>query len=164
LILDVGCGSGVSYGFKPHFKADVFLDVEKPSSPIPNFVVGDVQHLPFKTGSFKEVYCNHVLEHVENPFQALKELIRVANGTVTVKVPHRFSVNAKKDPAHISFFNVKWFDEALKRLHVSFHRINVEYRSFPHPYMPLFRLPHEITVQIRKHKNERTMSKSEPEE
>jgi len=150
LILDVGCGSGVSYGFKPYFKATVFLDLEKPSRPIPNFVVGDVCHLPFKTACFKEVYCFHVLEHVENPLQALKELIRVTNGTVIIKVPHRFSPNAKKDPAHVSFFNVKWFEKALEHLRVNFYWIEVERVEFPHPFAPLLRLPHEITIQIRK--------------
>jgi len=152
LILDVGCGSDVSYRFRPYFKANVFLDIERPITSIPNFVVGDICHLPFRTGSFEEVYCSHVLEHVKHPIKALRELIRVSKNTLTIKVPHRFSRNAKKDPAHLNFFNVRWFDEALRRLHVNFYQIKVEYKSFPHPYISVIRLPDQITIKIRARK------------
>ena len=41
------------------------------------FALADVHHLPFRDKSFDYVCCAHVLELVENPLQACKELIRV---------------------------------------------------------------------------------------
>jgi len=149
-VLDVGCGSNVSYEFRPHIKATILLDIEKPRTPVPNFVVGDVCHLPFRMESFDEVYCSHVLEHVEEPVKALKELIRVSRDMVTIKVPHRFSRNAKRDPSHINFFNVRWFKKALKHLHVDLYHIEVKHRGFPHPYVAVLNFPEEIIVRIRK--------------
>lgn len=36
----------------------------------------DVEQLPFEDGSFELILCNHVLEHVADPDQALRELAR----------------------------------------------------------------------------------------
>ena len=40
-------------------------------------VQADVSALPFSDKKFDFVYCAHVLEHVENPIQACKEMMRV---------------------------------------------------------------------------------------
>jgi len=40
-------------------------------------VCGDVHHLPFQDDSVSAIYCNSVLEHVSNPFQAMSEMYRV---------------------------------------------------------------------------------------
>jgi SAM-dependent methyltransferase len=41
------------------------------------FVQADVSELPFADKSFDFVYCSHVLEHVEDPIKACREIIRV---------------------------------------------------------------------------------------
>ncbi len=41
------------------------------------FVVADVHELPFEDQSFDFVYCAHVLEHVDDPISACKEIMRV---------------------------------------------------------------------------------------
>lgn len=40
-------------------------------------VLADVHGLPFRDRSFDFVYCCHELEHVSNPIQASREIVRV---------------------------------------------------------------------------------------
>ena len=47
-------------------------------------VVADAQHLPFASGSFERVMCNHVLYHVPDQRMALLELKRIAGDGATV--------------------------------------------------------------------------------
>jgi SAM-dependent methyltransferase len=42
------------------------------------FIQADGEHLPFKDHEFDYVICRHVLEHVEDPIQFVKEQARVA--------------------------------------------------------------------------------------
>jgi SAM-dependent methyltransferase len=80
-VLDVGSGAG------PFPRADVLCD----RFPAPTFhrhgqpltddrplVIGDVTRLPFADGAFDVIICSHLLEHVEDPERAVRELQRVA--------------------------------------------------------------------------------------
>ena len=42
-------------------------------------IVGDVTALPFQSGSFDYVYASHVLEHVDSPTSACREVMRVGH-------------------------------------------------------------------------------------
>lgn len=42
------------------------------------FVEADIAALPFKDGEFDFVYCAHVLEHIDDPIAACREMMRVA--------------------------------------------------------------------------------------
>jgi len=42
-----------------------------------HFVVADIYSLPFRDKYFDFVYCSHLLEHVDDPIKACKEIIRV---------------------------------------------------------------------------------------
>lgn len=85
-------------------------------------VVCDVHYLPFKKDAFQDVFCFHVLEHVENPALALKELVRVANRLVELEVPHYLSRMAKSEKHkkgdvalfHVCSFRCNWFNGCLK--------------------------------------------------
>lgn len=48
-------------------------DIESPLAD----VLMDVQSIPFEDNSFDVIFCNHVLEHVENDTKAMSELYRV---------------------------------------------------------------------------------------
>ena len=37
----------------------------------------DIQHIPLEDESFDAVICNHILEHVEDDYQAMREILRI---------------------------------------------------------------------------------------
>jgi SAM-dependent methyltransferase len=82
LVLDVGCGA------QPFPLATHLVDrsrndhSERFGMPVPldkrPFSECVVTSLPYRTKTFDFVYCAHVLEHVADPAQACRELMRVA--------------------------------------------------------------------------------------
>jgi ubiquinone/menaquinone biosynthesis C-methylase UbiE len=89
MILDVGCGSG-EYEFASSRRGQVNLDVRKPKHKPSNFVLGDAQKLPFQSGVFEGALLIDVLEHLNSPIAALKELKRVVEkeGTIILGTPN----------------------------------------------------------------------------
>lgn len=90
MILDVGCGDIP----KGDVNVDLFLEpIHRDSSHImeprniPNFVVADTHHLPFRNNTFETVYSSHLLEHCLHPLDVLKEFERVSKSTVLLKIP-----------------------------------------------------------------------------
>lgn len=73
-VLDVGCGVKPYYPFFAAAAAYVGVDVvENPAAD----VIGPVEALPVDNASFDIVLCNQVLEHCDDPAQAIVELRRV---------------------------------------------------------------------------------------
>lgn len=151
-ILDIGCG--------PNPKGDVNLDLypgktghrdfktEINTKEVPNFVLGDALHLPFKTSCFETVYSRHVIEHVSDPSLFIKEAMRVARRKVEIIAPHRYKrakLKLHQLEAHKHFFNVKWFQRALRKHR---HEIKLTTRPFPHILLPLVSWLDEIIVMI----------------
>ncbi len=89
-VLDVGCGSrphgnfnlDMGIGANKHHKHD--YDVRS----IPGFTRGALPYLPYKDNVFDAVMCAHVLEHLRNPLEGLKELHRVTKGLAVLIVPN----------------------------------------------------------------------------
>jgi SAM-dependent methyltransferase len=73
-LLDVGCGDKPYASiFAPYVSAHVGVDpVENPHAELR----GLVEALPVENGSFDVVLCSQVLEHVDDPAQAVRELSR----------------------------------------------------------------------------------------
>jgi SAM-dependent methyltransferase len=57
----------------PHRNATLARDVRP-------LISADIQSLPFLDKSFSFIYCSHVLEHVDDPIETCKEIIRVGQG------------------------------------------------------------------------------------
>lgn len=103
-VLDLGCG--------PHkVRGAIGLD----RSPLPNVdVVHDLEVIPypFQDNTFRQVYMNHVIEHVTDPLQVLGEVWRIScpGATVHLKLPHFSSFHAWADPTHKRAFCYQTFD------------------------------------------------------
>jgi len=63
------------------------------------FVVANATHLPFKIGSFSQVICSEVLEHLPEDRPALREMASVIKqgGSLILTFPHRRSYFAGDD-------------------------------------------------------------------
>lgn len=74
-VLDVGCGAKPYY---PYFagRASEYVGVDVVENPVAE-LRGPVEALPVPDGSFDLVLCTQVLEHADDPVQAVKELRRV---------------------------------------------------------------------------------------
>jgi SAM-dependent methyltransferase len=128
-LLDAGCGEG--------FVADALLkampwakitgfDVLQESvklaqlrNPRATFSLGDIYNIEHEDNSFDVVYCLEVLEHLQEPDRALKEMARVAKRAVVMSVPHEpffCLANAARgknldmhprgsDPEHVNFWS-----------------------------------------------------------
>jgi ubiquinone/menaquinone biosynthesis C-methylase UbiE len=59
---------------------------------INNFCQANAENLPFKNKSFQYAVLGEILEHVENPKQAISEAVRVAN-KVILTVPFEYEWN-----------------------------------------------------------------------
>ena len=157
--LDVGCGDRPS--------GDVNCDLDVGKSPhrggnrslnpklVPNFVICSCNNLPFKDGSFTELFCSHVLEHKGvKPFQAIAEFKRVTHGDITIVVPHRFSREKwfpyRQFAMHDKYFSLDSMNKLLIRAGFSnpHDALQVKWKCFPNELLCLVRLPWEIRVCI----------------
>jgi SAM-dependent methyltransferase len=127
LILDVGCGNErlakgtvnvdfFSKGKNLQIGNQLEGEYVNPKH-IPNFILADACHLPFKDKSFKLAISSHVIEHVATPFLMFKEMHRVSEGSVVIRCPHRRGSGAKR-PFHINYLDEAWFKQAANKLNV----------------------------------------------
>ena len=88
--LNAGCG-GNQYDFLD-LGCEINCDIQKPKIKIPNFVICDLQFLPFKNRIFQCVYAFNVLEHIHNYEKAVKELKRVSSDEVFIRLDKIFNL------------------------------------------------------------------------
>ena len=89
IILDIGAGGRQ---IAPHVIGVDFISFENTR------VVSDIHHLAFADESADAVFCTGVLEHVENPSQAMKEIFRVLKPGSVVHLEVPFMQPFHKDP------------------------------------------------------------------
>ena len=93
-------------------KAEGYITVDIDPEHKPD-VVHDLRVLPwpFKDNQFKEIIAHHVLEHMEDLMDVMKELHRICHpeGVVYIEVPHHSSWCANT-PTHKLRFNAFAFD------------------------------------------------------
>ncbi len=97
-ILDAGCGEGFTLEFlrnqkigKTYEGIDFFktaIEIGRKIHPKVNLKEASIYALPYKERAFDIVLCTEVLEHLEKPQDALKELFRVSKKYVLLSVPN----------------------------------------------------------------------------
>ena len=83
-ILDIGAGHNPFKGVTHVVEVDLaqrrelgYQEIFLPASA--KLIVGNVESLPFQSRSFDYVYASHVLEHVNHPLKASREIMRVGS-------------------------------------------------------------------------------------
>lgn len=161
-ILDAGCGDGLNLvGLEKIFSnlgqvvelhgIDLsHLRVDRVVQRLKNVktLVASVDALPYEDSYFDMVLCNHVLEHLQSPNIALKELRRVTRqgGIIFIGVPNEgcffarlrnyiFQRNILKTTDHINFFTGESLNEIMTISSIKPHMICR--RGFFLPHMRL---------------------------
>lgn len=133
--LDIGSGGGTK--FKPSPRGDINCDISVPSTKVQNFIRCDAHFLPFKQNIFERVFLYNVIEHLEAPFKALKEVyeVLIERGTLELATPNALHIlkvvrAAKRgfyspEEDHIATYGLPELKSLLEK--VGFKQINVEY-------------------------------------
>ncbi|MBI5913471.1 class I SAM-dependent methyltransferase [Candidatus Azambacteria bacterium] len=113
-------GGGAERQDKRRFKKYVLVDVNDRYHPD---IVADIQHLPFADDSLDAILCLSVLEHVENPFFAMKELHRVLRpgGKALLSAPFVWPYHAA--PLYKDYW--RFSGDALRLLCEPFSRVEI---------------------------------------
>jgi SAM-dependent methyltransferase len=172
--LAVGCGYGYEVDILTSFGYDACgIDISKfgikkakESSIMTDFVVCDVQNgIPFKEGIFDLLTCFGVLEHLNYPLRALKNMFAVCKDAIICTSPNRLVEKPLKqftrdvDETHISVKSQKEWEQAInEKLDKNFLKIEpffdaslraagklLFFKSFKIPYFGL-----DFRILIRK--------------
>lgn len=97
-ILDVGAGEGfvlerlrkekIGNKLEGIEYMDEAIELGKKTNPLVKIKKGDIYKLPYKDNTFDVIICTEVLEHLEDPKAALKELKRVTAKHLILSVPN----------------------------------------------------------------------------
>ena len=112
-ILDCGCGSGTyaqfleEKGYSYHY---VGCDINATSLKSAyrghntEYVLCDIQKLPFKDGSAEVVLCSEVLEHLNSSYETLANICKTVVTALIVTFPEERILTAFRDrhPEHVS--------------------------------------------------------------
>jgi len=153
--LDVGCGEG---NFIHHLRQhnvigplvaidldDRKLELAKWQYPDCTYLNADIKNLNFKDNSFDYVIASEVLEHIPAPFEAIRELQRVAkkDAYFIFSVPHepffhwgnvirgKYWKRGGRTPTHVNFWRLSEF----KRFISGFVEIREVYWFSVFPWM-----------------------------
>jgi ubiquinone/menaquinone biosynthesis C-methylase UbiE len=139
-ILDVGCGKGAYLKDINRIRSDLELygvDIGNVKEFLPdyiNFEVSSGDDLPFEDEKFDLIICFHVLEHVLNPMDFLREFNRVLKneGLVYVEMPYYKTINSPEgnvnfwsDPTHVRPYNRCSIQRMLNYTHFDIIKIKV---------------------------------------
>ena len=95
-ILDAGCGDGAMCKALAEWTDARVIGMDLAQKRLSNgqvqaaraaFAQGSLYEMPFADGKFSTVVCSDVLEHLDHPDRAMKELVRVSSRYVLVSVP-----------------------------------------------------------------------------
>jgi len=84
----------------PNLTEYTTADLESPLAKVKM----DIHKMPFKDNTFEVVFCNHVMEHVENDIKAMQEIFRVMkpNAWAIIQSPMDMSLDSTFEDANIT--------------------------------------------------------------
>lgn len=114
-VLDVGGGHNPFRGATHVVEIDMMAGHHRDGRALAlpqsaRLIAGNVEELPFRTGTFDFIYASHVLEHVDAPSRACQELMRVGSrGYIETPSPllEQGLAFGAQESAHRSFH--KWY-------------------------------------------------------
>jgi SAM-dependent methyltransferase len=138
MVLDAGAGSGARHRHAYGEAACVVgVDADRNLSRNANVrhaVVAELDRLPFQGATFDLVFARYVLEHLERPAAAFREMRRVLRpgGRLVFQTPNRFhyvAIGARLTPHRFH----EWF-KARRRSHFGLPAADVDVETFPTHY------------------------------
>ncbi|HPF37673.1 MAG TPA: class I SAM-dependent methyltransferase [Phycisphaerae bacterium] len=122
-LLDAGCANGRFLANAAEGQKFVGMDISAEMLKLARrdlgrgfFVVGELEHLPFKEGVFDTVISSRVLQHIHDQQLAINELARVAKpgGAVIVLTLNTWTLHCLYKNIRMSRF-VHWIDRPLRK-------------------------------------------------
>ena len=134
-VLDVGCGTGgISVAFakmgaevhamEPNYTHPMLMDITKARAAEEGVsldtIIGRGERIPFADEAFDVVILNDVLEHVERPFELVRESIRVLSphGLLYMSTPNKYSYAQILSEGHSGLFGVTLLPPSLAAFYV----------------------------------------------
>lgn len=151
-MVDVGCGDGTFLQYLNHCIPQEYIGIDNDEIAVDNarkrypqftFLQESIYSLPLETKSQDIVLCLEVLEHLEDPGMALKELSRVAKHGLIVSVPWepwfqlgnlfrgKHLLRLGNHPEHIQHWTRKSFETFLTQNNPQSTRIRIIPGSWP---------------------------------
>ena len=141
-ILDIGCGLGwllsaVDDGWEKH-GVEISQYASEYATKYANIKNDDFLNVDYDSNFFDLIVMHHVIEHMENPIENLKQAIRMLKdgGTMIIATPNFDSGCARlfgnnyrllHDSTHISLFS----DDSMQRM-LRDHSLLVDYVDYPY--------------------------------
>ena len=112
-VLDIGCGSGIMMMLNKLFNPDLNIHGFEgdPGAKLLwqkrglEVETGNIYNLPYDDDKFETVYSSHVLEHLENPREAIIEMKRIASKRIINIVPDGDVSDKNHGSPHLHIFN-----------------------------------------------------------
>jgi predicted SAM-dependent methyltransferase len=100
--LDVGCG-------KRKHKGSIGIDLRRVEAVD---IIADATALPFRDDCFDKIYLSHIIEHIPNMIEFMREIWRVCKDKATIHIwtPHFTSPNSYTDPTHVRHLTSRSLD------------------------------------------------------
>lgn len=143
IVLDIGCGAG--YGAEMLLKEGqarqvVGLDIDLEQIRIEttlglNWIQGDAMMLPFNDESFELITAFEIIEHLNTPEKALKEIKRVLKkgGLAIISTPRRdLWQRTPANPYHKIEFSLAEFTEIIASI---FHSVQIYGQYFDYMFI-----------------------------
>lgn len=114
--LNFGCGRKIMKGW-------INVDIQKSAQVDKSFNFNKPPY-PLNSNTFEYILAFNVLEHLDNPIEALDELHRISikGAVIEIVVPYYHCKGAYNDPTHKHYFNDTTFETIVNP--EKYHKLN----------------------------------------